>query len=64
MPTNFMAWTHNNQQTGTALSNYTAVDYTIPNDSQHFIDVAFVKDTSGNNNSDRGYVLIPNTYLA
>lgn len=64
MPTNFMAWTHNNQQIATALSNYTAVDYYIPNNNEHFIDVVYVKDGSGNYNSDRGYVLIPNEYLA
>lgn len=64
MPSSIKAWTKGNQQSGTALSNYTAVSYTIPNNSSHFIDIAFVKDGSGNNGDDRGYVLIPNTYLS
>jgi hypothetical protein len=64
MPSSIKAWTKGNQQSGTALSNYTAVSYTIPNNSSHFIDIAFVKDGSGNNGDDRGYVLIPSTYLS
>lgn len=64
MPSTIKAWTKGNQQSGTALSNYTAVTYSIPDNFPHFIDVAYVKDGSGNNGDDRGYVLIPTTYLS
>lgn len=64
MPSSIKAWTRGNQQSGTALSNYAAVSYTIPNNSYHFIDIAYKKDSGINNGDDRGYVLIPNTYLS
>lgn len=64
MPSSIKTWTKGNQQSGTALSNYTSVSYTIPDNSYHFIDVAYKKDSNGNTGDDRGYVLIPNAYLS
>ena len=64
MPSSIKAWTRGNQQSGTDLSSYTAVTYTIPDNFPHFIDIAYKKDSGVNTGDDRGYVLIPNTYLA
>lgn len=64
MPSSIKAWTRGNQQSGTDLSSYTAVTYNIPDNFPHFIDIAYKKDSGVNTGDDRGYVLIPNTYLA
>ena len=55
---NTLAHTRGNQQSGTALSNYTAVNYTglTGNDT---IYIVYVKDGSGDNGDDRGFVLLP-----
>ena len=50
--------TKGNQQSGTALSNYTAVNYTGLSDFD-IIYIVFRKDKSGNSGDDRGYILIP-----
>lgn len=52
------AHTRGNQQSGTALSNYTAVTYTGLTDNS-IIYISFVKDSSAASGDDRGYVLIP-----
>ena len=53
-----LSHTKSKQNSGTALSNYTAVNYTglTGND---IIYIVFVKDSSGDNGDDRGFVLIP-----
>lgn len=53
-----LAHTRSNQQSGTTLSNYTAVNYTglTGNDT---IYIVYVKDSSGDNGDDRGFVLLP-----
>lgn len=53
-----LSHTKSKQNSGTALSNYTAVNYTglTGNDT---IYIVFVKDGSGDNGDDRGFVLIP-----
>lgn len=51
------AHTRGNQKSGTALSNYTQVNYT--NDGKtHFIYIVFRKDSSQHSNDDLGYFLI------
>lgn len=51
------AHTRGNQQSGTAISSYTKVEY--PNDGgEHFIYVVYRKDTSQSGGDDKGYVLI------
>ena len=52
------AHTRGNQQFGTALSNYTLVEFTGITSGEHTITVVYRKDGSVNNNDDRGYVLI------
>ena len=53
-----LSHTRSKQNSGTALSNYTAVNYTgLTGDDTIYI--VFVKDGSGNNGDDRGFVLIP-----
>ena len=53
-----LAHTRGNQHSGTALSNYTAVNYTglTGNDT---IYIVYVKDGSTSSGDDRGFVLIP-----
>ena len=53
------AHTRGNQQSGTALSSYTLVEYTGISSGSHTITIVYRKDGSVNNNDDRGYVLIP-----
>lgn len=56
------AMTKNNSQSGTALSYYTPVTYSnLDPNTKYYITVAYRKDGSGNQNDDRGYVLIPKT---
>lgn len=54
----FMAHTRGNQQGETGIDSYTAVDYTLDG-GEHDIWIAYRKDSSDDNNDDRGYVLIP-----
>ena len=54
-----MASTSNNQNPGTAISDYTKVTYTGIDGGSHRITVTYKKDGSVNYGSDRGYVLIP-----
>jgi hypothetical protein len=53
------AHTRGNQQSGTALSNYTLVEFTNIPSGSHRIQIIYRKDGSQNSNDDRGYVLIP-----
>ena len=53
------AHTRGNQQSGTALSNYTLVEYTGITAGEHTITVVYRKDSSSHSGDDRGYVLIP-----
>lgn len=57
------AHTHGKQQSGTALSNYTAVTYSGIDGGEHTITVVYRKDGSVNKNDDRGYLLIPDENL-
>ena len=52
------AHTRGKQNSGTALSNYTAVTYTGLKDND-IIYIVFIKDSSSSIDDDRGYVLIP-----
>ena len=52
------AHTRGDQQSGTALSNYTLVEFTGITSGEHTITVVYRKDSSVNNGDDRGYVLI------
>ena len=51
--------TSNNQNPGTSLSAYTAVQFTGIDGGQHRIMVTYRKDSSQSHNDDKGYVLIP-----
>ena len=53
------ATTKGKQQSGTALSSYTAVTYTNIGGGQHRIMVTYRKDGSENSGDDKGYLLIP-----
>jgi hypothetical protein len=53
--------TRDNQQSGTAISNYTKVEYPGIDGGEHRITVVYHKDSSAANGSDQGYVLIPNS---
>jgi hypothetical protein len=54
------AHTRGVQNSGTAISDYTLVEFTdIDTENAHRITVSFRKDGSGNSGDDRGYVLIP-----
>ena len=53
------AHTRGKQQSGTALSNYTLVEFTNIPSGTHTIQIIYRKDGSQNSNDDRGYVLIP-----
>ena len=52
------AHTCDNQQSGTALSNYTLVEFTGIPSGMHTITVVYRKDGSTHRGDDRGYVLI------
>ena len=52
------AHTRGNQQSGTALSNYTLVEFTGITSGEHIITVVYRKDGSQHSGDDRGYVLI------
>ena len=51
--------TRGNQQSGTALSNYTLVEFTNIPSGSHRIQIIYRKDSSTHSGDDRGYVLIP-----
>ena len=53
------AHTRGKQQSGTALSNYTLVEFTNIDGGVHTIQIIYRKDSSTNSGNDRGYVLIP-----
>ena len=52
------AHTSGKQNSGTAIGSYTKVEYTGIDGGEHYICVAYRKDSSVNDGSDRGYVLI------
>ena len=58
------AHTRGNHQPGTALSNYTLVEFTGITSGMHTIMVVYRKDGSGNIGEDRGYVLIPKSNVS
>ena len=51
--------TSDNQQSGTAIGNYTKVDFTNIDGGLHTIQVMYRKDNSQHHSDDRGYLLIP-----
>ena len=53
------AHTRSKQQSGTAISNYTLVEFTGLDVGAHRITVVYRKDGSSASGDDRGYVLIP-----
>lgn len=53
------AHTRSNQQSGTAITSYTLVEYTGISSGSHTITIVYRKDGSVNSGDDRGYVLIP-----
>lgn len=53
------AHTRSKQQSGTAISNYTLVEFTGLDAGAHRITVVYRKDGSSASGDDRGYVLIP-----
>ena len=52
------AHTRGNQQSGTAISNYTEVKFTNIDGGSHRINILYRKDSSANSGDDRGYLLI------
>jgi hypothetical protein len=52
------AHTSGKQNSGTAIGSYTKVEYTGIDNKEHYICVAYRKDSSVNSSDDRGYVLI------
>lgn len=53
------AHTSGKQNSGTALSNYTLVEFTNINGGMHRITIVYRKDNLQNSGDDRGYLLIP-----
>ena len=53
------AHTRGNSKSGTAISDYTLVEFTGIDGGGHRITVVYRKDSGGNSGDDRGYVLIP-----
>ena len=53
------ASTSGKQNSSTAITAYTLVEYTNIPEGEHVITVAYRKDMSVNNGDDRGYLLIP-----
>ena len=51
--------TSGNQNSGTAISNYSLVTFTNIDGGSHRITIKYRKDGSVNNGTDRGYVIIP-----
>jgi hypothetical protein len=52
------AHTSGKQNSGTAIGSYTKVEYTGIDRGEHYICIAYRKDSSVNSGNDRGYVLI------
>ena len=50
--------TSSKQNSGTTIESYTKVEYTEIDGGEHYICIAYRKDGSVNNGTDRGYVLI------
>ena len=44
------------------LLEWTAVTYEIPDENEHWIDVAYIKNGRGNTGEDRGYLLVPTSW--
>ncbi len=57
--TNVKMTTSGNQQSNTAITAYTKVEFTNIDGGEHTIQVMYRKDSSQNHNDDRGYLLIP-----
>ena len=53
------AYTRGKSTSGTAISNYTLVEFTEIPEGKHRITVLYRKDSSSHSGDDRGYVLIP-----
>ena len=53
------AHTRGNQKSGTAISDYTLVEFTGIDGGAHRITVVYRKDSGNNSGADQGYVLIP-----
>jgi hypothetical protein len=51
--------TRSKQNSGTAISNYTYVEFTGIDGNEHRITIVYRKDSSSSSGTDRGYVLIP-----
>lgn len=51
-----------NIQLDSDLSKWTAVTYEIPDENEHWIDVAYIKDVNGSSGEDRGYLLVPTSW--
>lgn len=58
------AHTQGIQQSGTALSSYTLVEFTGISSGEHTITIVYRKDGSVNKDDDRGYVLIPKSNVS
>ena len=56
--TGVKAHTSGKQNSGTTIESYTKVEYTEIDGGEHYICIAYRKDSSVNNNDDRGYILI------
>ena len=54
------AHTRGKQQSGTALNNYTLVEFTGIDKGEHRITIVYRKNSSSNSGNDRGYVLVEN----
>ena len=57
--TNFKMSTSGKQNSGTTIESYQLVEFTNIDGGEHFITVMYRKDSSANNGTDQGYVLIP-----
>lgn len=53
------AHTYGNRNAGTTISSYNLVEFTDIDADEHRITVVYRKDSSGDHDDDRGYVLIP-----
>ena len=51
--------TSGKQNSSTAITGYTLVEFTGIDEGEHVITIAYRKDSSVNNDDDRGYLLIP-----
>jgi hypothetical protein len=51
--------TKNKPNSGTAINNYTLVTFSNIDKGSHRIIIDYIKDSSSDSGTDRGYVLIP-----